>query len=132
MTLDQLLGLALALAIGLLVGAERGWQSRDEEPGGRVAGIRTLSLLGLLGGLSGLQFDRAGYALFVLLASGALLALLLGYRADMRRDDNVSATSRGDAALERVDKAVRGILTGHPPGTPKIDAAWDTLPHPAG
>jgi len=93
MTLDQLLGLALALAIGLLIGAERGWQSRDEEPGARVAGIRTFSLLGLLGGASGLQIGHAGFVLFVLLIAGALLGLLLGYRADMTRDHNVSATS---------------------------------------
>ncbi|MGE5506476.1 MAG: MgtC/SapB family protein [Actinomycetota bacterium] len=45
--------LGLALAIGLLMGAERGWQARDLPVGGRVAGIRTFALLGLLGGVSG-------------------------------------------------------------------------------
>ena len=99
MTVDQFLGLALALAIGLLIGAERGWRSRDEEPGARVAGIRTFSLVGLLGGLSGLEVGRAGFPLFLLLSGGALLALLLGYRADMRRDNNVSATSTIAAVL---------------------------------
>ena len=44
--------LGLALAIGLLVGLERGWKTRDEAEGGRVAGLRTYALSGLLGGLS--------------------------------------------------------------------------------
>ena len=45
--------MALALAIGLAVGAERGWQRREAPEGTRVAGIRTFALLGLLGGVLG-------------------------------------------------------------------------------
>ena len=43
-------GLAAALAVGLLIGVERGWRDRDLAEGGRVAGLRTFSLVGLLGG----------------------------------------------------------------------------------
>lgn len=43
--------LGAALAIGLLIGIERGWYDRDEEEGDRIAGIRTFSLSGLLGGI---------------------------------------------------------------------------------
>jgi uncharacterized membrane protein (DUF4010 family) len=43
--------LGLALAIGLLVGIERGWQLREERPGMRAAGVRTYALVGLLGGI---------------------------------------------------------------------------------
>src|SRR5258708_1803205 len=43
--------LALALAIGLLVGIERGWQEREGAEGSRTAGIRTYALVGLLGGV---------------------------------------------------------------------------------
>jgi len=42
---------ALALAIGLLVGIERGWQEREGAEGSRTAGIRTYALVGLLGGV---------------------------------------------------------------------------------
>ena len=45
--------LGLALAIGLLIGLERGWRERDEESGARTAGIRTFTLIGFLGGISG-------------------------------------------------------------------------------
>jgi uncharacterized membrane protein (DUF4010 family) len=45
--------LAVALAIGLLIGIERGWKQRSEPEGERTAGLRTLSLAGLLGGIWG-------------------------------------------------------------------------------
>src|SRR5262245_30806930 len=43
--------LAVALAIGLLIGLERGWQFREEAEGERTAGFRTYALTGLLGGI---------------------------------------------------------------------------------
>jgi uncharacterized membrane protein (DUF4010 family) len=45
--------LALALAIGLLVGLERGWRERDAPDRSRTAGIRTYGISGLLGGIFG-------------------------------------------------------------------------------
>ncbi|TIP76937.1 MAG: MgtC/SapB family protein, partial [Mesorhizobium sp.] len=38
--------LGLALAIGLLVGLERGWRERDEPDHSRTAGIRTFGISG--------------------------------------------------------------------------------------
>lgn len=46
-----LLHLGLALAIGLLVGLERGWREREAPAGSRTAGIRTYGISGLLGGV---------------------------------------------------------------------------------
>ena len=46
-----ILKLGLALAIGLLVGLERGWREREAPAGSRTAGIRTYGLSGLLGGV---------------------------------------------------------------------------------
>lgn len=52
MNIDQLIyRLALALGIGLLIGLERGWKTRAMQPGTRAAGVRTLTLCGLLGGV---------------------------------------------------------------------------------
>jgi len=67
--------LALALAIGLLVGLERGWQARAEPAGHRVAGFRTFGLLGLLGGLVALLPLAFGAALLL----GAAATLVAGY-----------------------------------------------------
>ena len=85
-------GLALALAIGLLIGIERGWRMREEEAGRRVAGIRSFAILGLIGGLSGIGL-AASTLLAALPVVGAIAALLLGYSVDMKRDNHVSATS---------------------------------------
>lgn len=46
--------LGLAIAIGAAVGVERHWRERDEPEGGRTAGIRTFTLIGMTGGLAGL------------------------------------------------------------------------------
>ena len=54
--------LALALAVGLIVGIERGWVERHAAEGSRVAGVRTFALLGLLGGLSARLSDGVGAA----------------------------------------------------------------------
>jgi uncharacterized membrane protein (DUF4010 family) len=45
--------LALAFGIGLLIGLERGWRTRDAQPGSRTAGVRTFAISGLLGGIVG-------------------------------------------------------------------------------
>lgn len=45
---------AVATLIGLLVGIERGWRERKSAGGSRTAGIRTFTLIGLLGGVTGL------------------------------------------------------------------------------
>lgn len=62
--------MALAIAIGALVGVERHWRERDEDEGSRTAGIRTFTLIGMLGGLAGLLERLLG-------AAGALPGLVL-------------------------------------------------------
>lgn len=72
---------SFALAIGLLIGLERGWRTREEHEGERAAGLRTHGLAALLGGVWGaiaLQFAQNGGAIalgvaFVLF--GALIGL---------------------------------------------------------
>jgi uncharacterized membrane protein (DUF4010 family) len=44
--------LAVAFGIGLIVGLERGWKTREEHGGTRAAGIRSFALAGLLGGVT--------------------------------------------------------------------------------
>src|SRR5262245_14504887 len=49
LAMDSLIAkLGLALAVGLLVGIERGWRERDAPDGTRTAGIRTYAITGLL------------------------------------------------------------------------------------
>jgi uncharacterized membrane protein (DUF4010 family) len=69
--------LAIALGIGLVVGLERGWKTRDQHGGQRLAGLRTFAVTALCGGvLAALSLpDR-----FLVLAAGALVvgALIVG------------------------------------------------------
>lgn len=52
MTFESLVArFAIALAIGLVVGTERGWRERDDPAGSRTAGIRTYGLSALLGAI---------------------------------------------------------------------------------
>ena len=62
------------LAIGALVGLERGFKLRDMKEGTRVAGVRTFSLLGLGAGIAGLLAARQPAAALALIA--AMLAYL--------------------------------------------------------
>ena len=85
--------LGLALAIGFVIGLERGWKERDEGEGHRTAGLRTFSLIGLLGGIFGalsLGGDRlllaAGFV-----TTGACLAAFMWREG--QRDKDLSATS---------------------------------------
>ncbi|MFC3226404.1 MgtC/SapB family protein [Marinibaculum pumilum] len=67
--------LAVALAIGTLVGLERGWQTRETEEQRRTAGLRTFALIGLAGGVLGLlaaPFGPAPFAAGAVLATGAV------------------------------------------------------------
>ncbi|MGL4396868.1 MAG: MgtC/SapB family protein [Hyphomicrobium sp.] len=60
--------LSVALAVGLLIGLERGWQARGDADGERAAGLRTHALAGLLGGVWGAIAEGAGDAGLVALA----------------------------------------------------------------
>src|SRR5690349_13093138 len=86
-------GLAAALAVGLLVGLQRGWSVRDQAEGSRVAGLRTFALIGLMGGvLASLPAQMGPWPLAAgLLGLGVLMAV--SYRESVRRDRNLSVTS---------------------------------------
>ncbi len=88
--------LVVPLAIGLLIGLERGWQQRSAVPGSRVAGLRTFGLFGLIGGLAGYASGLAQGALVaaVLLLAGCAL-VVIGYR----RDTAPSATTEAAALV---------------------------------
>ncbi len=80
-------GLIAALAIGLLIGLERGWDDRELPEGSRVAGLRTFTLTGLLGGVLGhLQPNFGPWPLVaaVLGLSLLLTSVLRAYRKTFR------------------------------------------------
>lgn len=83
----QALCIATALACGLLIGIERGFDLRDLKPGTRVAGVRTFTLVGLVSGLAGLagHFGQPFAAGALLAGVAAVLAIGYAYRPGVRR-----------------------------------------------
>ncbi len=90
---EAALRLGVALAIGLLIGIERGWHGRALAEGGRIAGVRTFGLIGLLGGLTA----TLGRDLGNIVVAAGLLAVALGFGIaqwrDPRRETDVSITT---------------------------------------
>lgn len=73
---QPILGLAVALLLGAIIGLERGWEARDQKAGERIAGIRTFALVGLLGGLAAvLSEEITAWAFPVLLLSVVAMAV---------------------------------------------------------
>ena len=52
--------MGVALGIGILIGLERGWSTRDLPDGRRVAGIRTFGLVGVIGAVAALLSEVLG------------------------------------------------------------------------
>jgi len=85
--------LGSALAIGLLIGVERGWRSREAKEGQRVAGLRTYGLTGLLGGCAGLLSQYLGVVVFGFIFLGFTTAVTVAYAMQQRISGDISITS---------------------------------------
>lgn len=85
--------LGIALAIGLLIGLERGWRSRDLGEGMRIAGLRTYGLIGLLGGVGAMLARDAGALLLGFIFLALTLVLLVAYSRSHDKFEDVGITS---------------------------------------
>lgn len=90
--LDNFKSLGIALAIGLLIGLERGWSSREQADGMRVAGLRTYGLLSLLGGIWAMLAQQGGAVLMGFAFLGLTLMVLMAYRGSQKKFGNFSIT----------------------------------------
>jgi uncharacterized membrane protein (DUF4010 family) len=123
--------LGTALAIGLLIGLERGWKERETEDSDRIAGVRTYGLIGLLGGAAALLAESHG-PLVIGLAFVALTGVLATvYALSLERgSDNVGITSlvaslltfvlgalagQGELAVAAASAVVTTLLLGYKP-----------------
>jgi len=96
---ELLTRLGLALAIGLLIGVERGWRERELAEGERTAGLRTFGLIGLLGGVWGALHTVVGPLPF----AAAFLAFAGGFTLfkwrESEREGDFGATTLVAALL---------------------------------
>ena len=104
---DLMSHFAVAFGIGLLIGIERGWRTREHEAGSRAAGVRTFTIIGLLGGTIGVIAEAAGTPLTM--TGGIVLGLsFIGFAVTftiMCRDENLA--DRNYSATT----AIAGMLT---------------------
>lgn len=102
-------GLIAALAVGLLIGLERGWHDRELPEGARVAGLRTFALTGLFGGVLGhLQPSFGPWPLVGALLGLSVLLTVSYYRA-VTLSGNLSATT----AIAMLLTLVLGAFASH-------------------
>lgn len=104
--------LALAFGLGLLMGLERGWTSRQVKPGSRAAGARTFAITGLLGGLVGAlaRTDSAAIELPGALLIAAALATYAGVVTVFSREENrASHTYSATTAIAAVLTFTLGV-----------------------
>jgi len=116
----QIALLGIALAIGLLIGVERGWKARDAEEGKRIAGLRTFGLTGLLGGAAGMLTHFIGATAFGFVFIGFTGAVTVAYVVRQKLIDDISITGLvallltfilgGLAALDHVNLAASAAV----------------------
>jgi uncharacterized membrane protein (DUF4010 family) len=123
--------LSVALAIGLLIGVERGWQEREMQEGRRIAGVRTYGLIGLLGGGSALLAEHMGVLTIGLVFIGLAGMLSAVYVVNLDRGkEDVGITSliaglltfvlgalaaAGEVAVAAAFAVVTTLLLGYKP-----------------
>lgn len=78
--------LLIAALGGAAVGLERQWSGHAEGPSARFAGIRTFTMLGAIGGLSGWLWTAGAEAPAAILLAGAVAVVAAAYAAGSRLD----------------------------------------------
>jgi uncharacterized membrane protein (DUF4010 family) len=82
----DLVGLLIAALGGTAVGVERQWSGHAEGPEARFAGVRTFTMVGGLGGLSGALWSLELTGPAVVLLSGTAALIVAAYLTASRRD----------------------------------------------
>jgi uncharacterized membrane protein (DUF4010 family) len=90
---DILLSVLIAFAIGLLIGIERGWSDREEIEGSRFAGIRTFSIVGLLGGIMGLLTQHTDPWVLAVSFAGVTALVIVAHLLDVRKNRDIGTTT---------------------------------------
>lgn len=86
MSTSNIVGLLIAALGGAAVGLERQWSGHAEGPSARFAGIRTFTMLGAVGGLSGRLWTAGVTAPAAILLAGAVAVVAAAYVAGSRHD----------------------------------------------
>src|SRR5688572_29686969 len=107
METSNIVGLLIAALGGAAVGLERQWSGHAEGPEARFAGIRTFTMLGAAGGLSGWLWIAGITVPAAILLAGAAAIVVAAYVAASRRD--VDATTEVAALVVLAAGVLAGI-----------------------
>lgn len=100
--------IAIALALGLIIGMERSWQDRESPDGVHSAGVRSFAFAGLLGGLSALLAGEPGILLLGIAFVGFAAMVVAAYVMTARQGNDLGITSE----LALLITFVLGALAG--------------------
>jgi len=117
----EVLAAGAAVACGLLIGIERGFDLRDLKPGTRVAGVRTFTLVGLVSGLCGLIANLGQPLVAGALIAGVAAVLAIGYAHRPGLSDKPDATT----PMAAVATTALGFMAGF--GQPGFAIAGATI-----
>jgi len=95
--MSELLGIIVGALGGAAVGLEREWSGHASGPDARFAGLRTFTLIGGLGGLSGWMWGRGLGPLALVVSAGGAGLIITAYAAASRR--RVDATTESAALI---------------------------------
>ena len=88
---QDIVGILIAALGGLAVGLERQWSGHATGPNARFAGVRTMTLLGILAGISGFLWTSHFELVSSILLAGAAALVVAAYVASSRHE--VEATT---------------------------------------
>ena len=97
--IDIIWKLLSALGVGLLIGIERGWYGRKEDEGDRIAGIRTFSLVGLLGGIWATLIPYTGEWILGIVFLGFVSLVVASYVFEIKVKENEDIGITTEVAL---------------------------------
>ncbi|MGM0593796.1 MAG: MgtC/SapB family protein [Pseudomonadota bacterium] len=101
--------LAVALALGLLIGVERGWHEREVGEGRRLGGLRTFGIIGLLGASWGLLANEIGPELLAAAFLAFAALVVTAHVLESRQDQDYGITTPSAALLT----FVLGAMAAH-------------------
>jgi uncharacterized membrane protein (DUF4010 family) len=103
----DVVGLLIAALGGAAVGIERQWSGHADGPRARFAGIRTFTLIGGLGGLSGALWTQGLTSPAVVILGGTAALIVAAYVSASRHD--IDGTTEGAALLVSTAGFLAGI-----------------------
>jgi uncharacterized membrane protein (DUF4010 family) len=93
MNLTIITQLAIALILGAIIGIERGWRNREEDEGYGDSGLRSFSLIGLLGGIAALLAQHWGFGILIGIFLGLAGLAATSYALTSQKSQDYGSTT---------------------------------------